>query len=73
MEEYNFLLQEKIHEDTLQAKYEEEAKVPFVDYLNLEERVEKLEMAIEEINNCVAEKDWIGLEEFIKNMNDEGV
>lgn len=64
----NFYLQEKIYYDTLQKRYEDEAKVPFSDYRKLEDRIADLEMWIDEILNLIDEKNMEGLEEYAKEL-----
>lgn len=64
----NFELQEKIYYDTLQKRYEEEAKVPFSDYRKLEDRIADLEMWIDEILNLIEKNDMEGLAEYAKEL-----
>lgn len=64
----NFYLQEKIYYDTLQKRYEDEAKVPFSDYRKLKDRIADLEMWIDEILNLIEKKDMEGLENYAKEL-----
>lgn len=68
MDNYDFELRNKNYYDSLQSKYEEEATVPFTDYLKLEEKNDELKDIITEMLEFINEQDWKGLEGYAKKI-----
>lgn len=68
MDNYNFEMMNKIYYDVLQRRYEEEAKVPFEDYMKLEEQNDELKGIITEMLEFINEKDWEGLSDYAKEL-----
>lgn len=66
--DYDFEIKNKVYYDSLQRRYEEEAKTPFEDYRKLEDKIANLELCIDEILNLIEKKDMEGLEEYAKEL-----
>lgn len=51
--------------DAMYERYNEEAKVPFSDYQELEEKYEKLQYQMQDVINFLKDNDIIGAYEYL--------